>query len=160
MPTVLVFIGCLAIVPVFMTGARGIGILDIAALAVTGGAILIESASDRQLRRYIDTPHEPSDVLEDGLWAFSRHPNYFGEVLYWWGLYLFALSAHPSWWWLVVGPLFMTGLFLGVSVPMMDKRMLARHDGYAAIMARRSALIPWPDARSIRNARGYRPPDP
>jgi steroid 5-alpha reductase family enzyme len=147
MPTVLVFVGSLALVPVFTGGARGIGVLDLAALAVTGGAILIESASDRELRRFIDRPHEPGEILEDGLWAFSRHPNYFGEVLFWWGLYLFGLSSHPSWWWLVIGPLLMTGLFLGVSVPMMDRRMLARHDGYAAIMARRSALVPWPTRR-------------
>ena len=56
--------------------------------------------------------------MDRGLWRFSRHPNYFGELSFWWGLWLFALAADPAWWWTIIGPLAMTAMFLGVSIPM------------------------------------------
>ncbi|GAJ06174.1 unnamed protein product, partial [marine sediment metagenome] len=62
--------------------------------------------------------------MSTGLWAYSRHPNYLGEVMFWWGLFLFALAADLSHWWVFVGPLAMTVLFIFVSIPMMDKRNL------------------------------------
>jgi steroid 5-alpha reductase family enzyme len=142
-PTIIVFAGCLSLLPVLAAGSRPLGALDLLALCVAAGAIGIESAADRQLRRFIASPRKPGRILEGGLWSLSRHPNYFGEVLFWWGLYFFGLSANPAWWWTIVGPVFVTILFLTVSVPMMDRRMLARHPGYADIMATRSALVPW-----------------
>jgi steroid 5-alpha reductase family enzyme len=60
------------------------------------------------------------------------------------GLYLFGLAANPGWWWTIIGPVAITALFLGISVPMMDTRMLARHPGYAEHIAARSGLVPWP----------------
>jgi steroid 5-alpha reductase family enzyme len=148
MPTVLVFFGCLPLLPVLSgTGFRGIRALDMAALVVTAGAIIVEAAADRQLRRFLAAPRAPGRVLDTGLWALSRHPNYFGEVAFWWGLWLFGLSADPSWWWTIVGPAAITALFLGISIPMMDRRMRARHPGYESHMAARSAFIPWPSRR-------------
>ena len=55
-----------------------------------------------------------------------RHPNYLGEIGFWWGLWLFALAADPSWWWTVIGPLAMVALFARVSIPMMDQRLRER----------------------------------
>lgn len=147
-PTVIVFLGCLSMVPVLSEGSSAIGILDLAALVLTAGAILIESAADRQLRRFLTSARKPGDILDTGLWSFTRHPNYFGEVTFWWGVYLFGLAANPAWWWTIAGPVAVTALFLGVSVPMMDRRMLARHPGYAAHMASRSAFLPWPQGSS------------
>jgi steroid 5-alpha reductase family enzyme len=142
-PTVIVFAGCLSLIPVLAAGSRRIGLLDLLGLCATAGAILIESSADRQLRRFVTSPREHGRILDEGLWAFSRHPNYFGEVLFWWGLYIFGLAANPAWWWTIVGPLVVSVLFLTVSVPMMDRRMLARHPGYAEVIATRSALVPW-----------------
>ena len=105
--------------------------LDVLAVLVTAAAIAVEAGADRQLRRFLTSPRKPGQILDTGLWAFSRHPNYFGEVLFWWGVWLFGLAADPSRWWTIVGPAGITALFLGISVPMMDKRMLARHPGYA-----------------------------
>jgi len=144
MPTVIVFLGCLSLVPALAAGSRPIGVLDLLAASVTLAAIGIESAADRRLRRFLASLREPGRILSTGLWALSRHPNYFGEVLFWWGLYLFGLAANPGWWWTIVGPAAITGLFLGISVPMMDTRMLARHPGYAEHIAARSGLVPWP----------------
>jgi steroid 5-alpha reductase family enzyme len=142
MPTVLVFVGCLSLVPALSSAGRPIGILDVLALLVTAGAILVEAGADRQLRRFL-SQRKPGKILDTGLWALSRHPNYFGEVLFWWGLWLFGLAADPSRWWTVVGPAGITALFLGISVPMMDKRMLSRHPGYAEHISQRSGFVPW-----------------
>jgi len=147
-PTVIVFLGCIALLPVFISGSRPSGVLDLLAVAVTVCAIAIEAAADRQLRRFILTRADPGQILNTGLWALSRHPNYFAEVLFWWGLWLFGLAANPSWWWTIAGPVAVTGLFLGVSVPMMDRRLVARHPGYAGLIGVRSAFIPLPPLRS------------
>jgi Protein of unknown function (DUF1295). len=71
-----------------------------------------------------------------------------GEVLFWWGIFLFGLAANPSWWWTVVGALSITGLFMFVSVPWMDRRMALGHPAYAARLKNTPALFPWPRTRS------------
>jgi len=141
MPTIIVFLGCLSLWPA-LTAARSFGVLDAAAVLVTAGAIALEAAADSQLVRFLASAG-PGEVLDTGLWSLSRHPNYFGEVAFWWGLWLFGLAAAPSWWWTVAGPLSMTALFLGISVPMMDRHLLARRPRYAAALKTRSAFLPW-----------------
>lgn len=155
MPTIVVFLGCLSLYPaialgrdvcshfmVYIPGANPWGILDCAAAAITAAAILIETVADEQLRRFAKTA-QPGQIMDKGLWKYSRHPNYLGEVMFWWGLYLFALAAKPSYWWMVVGPIIITALFLFVSTPMMDRRNLERRPGYAERMKKVSAIIPW-----------------
>ncbi len=141
MPTLLVFLGCLSLWPALSFG-RPLGLLDLAAALLTAGAVLLEAAADRQLARFLATAG-PAEVLDTGLWSLSRHPNYFGEVAFWWGLWLFGLAAAPSWWWTVAGPLSITALFLGVSVPMMDRHLAAGRPRYAAELKKRSAFLPW-----------------
>ncbi len=142
-PTVLVFLGCLSLYPVLAAPLLHFRLLDLAAAAITVLAIWIEARSDRELREFLKTSHEPREILQRGLWAWSRHPNYFGEVLFWWGLYLFALAANPAFWWAAVGPLSITLLFMLVSVPMMERHMSAGHLGYAERQRSRSPLVPW-----------------
>ena len=126
-----------------MGDGRPPGLLDAVALAVTAGGIAVEAVADRQLRRFLRSRRDPSDVLETGLWRLSRHPNYFGEITFWWGLWLFGLAADPGRAWTVVGPLSITLLFTLVSSPWMDRRMLSRHPVWAERMST-SALVPWP----------------
>jgi steroid 5-alpha reductase family enzyme len=147
-PTVIVFLGCMALLPVFLPGARQFGVLDALAAVVTLGAVVTEATADFQLRKFLLTRTDKAQVLDTGLWALSRHPNYFGEVMFWWGLWLFGLAADPSWWWTIAGPVTVTGLFLGVSIPMMDTRLLSRHPGYAELIGARSAFVPLPQLRS------------
>jgi steroid 5-alpha reductase family enzyme len=147
-PTVIVFLGCVAVLSAFAAGSRPAGVVDLLGFVVTLSAIAIESTADRQLRRFIRTRTDAAQILHTGLWAFSRHPNYFGEVLFWWGLWLFGLAASPSWWWTIVGPVAVTALFLGVSIPMMDRRLLSRHPGYAGLIGARSAFVPLPPRRA------------
>lgn len=141
LPTIWVFLGLLPLYPA-LTRA-GFGVLDAVALVVTALAIAIETIADRQLRRYLLSPHDPGDVLAAGLWARCRHPNYLGEILFWWGLALFGLAAAPAWAWSLAGPLSITLLFVFVSIPWMDRRMLARHPAWAERMQKVPALLPW-----------------
>ncbi len=133
MPTVVVFLGCLPLLPVLSRSTTpSLHVTDGAGFAVAVAAIVLEAAADGQLRRFLASRREPGAILDSGVWALCRHPNYLGEVLFWWGLWLLSLSADPGRWWTVIGPLAITGLFLGVSIPMMDRHMKARHPGYAA----------------------------
>jgi len=143
MPTMVVFLGCLSLYPALSTGTNSFGLLDAIAIVVTAGAIIIEATADEQLRRFVKTKRQPGQIMATGLWAYSRHPNYFGEVMFWWGLFIFALAADSSYWWAIGGPLAITVLFLFVSIPMMDKRSMDRRPGYEEHMKKVSALIPW-----------------
>jgi steroid 5-alpha reductase family enzyme len=141
-PTVIVFAGMLSVWPA-LTGTRPIGWLDLLAVAVTAGALAMETVADLQLRRFTRVPANRGRVAEVGLWRWSRHPNYLGEIGIWWGLFVFGLAAAPDWWWTVLGPLAMVALFVGVSVPMMDRRSAERRPRYAEYAARTPALLPY-----------------
>ncbi len=82
-------------------------------------------------------------MIPPGLWSVSRHPNYFGEVLFWWGLYLFVPLAYPTFWWVIVGPLAILLLFLSTSIPLMERHLLAGHPTYAEYQKRVSPFFPW-----------------
>lgn len=142
-PTIVVFLGCLSIYPGLALAATPLGLVDGVAGIVIIFAVLIEGAADRQLRRFVLENRQSGAVMRSGLWAYSRHPNYFGEILFWWGLYVFALAAGPGYWWTVVGPVSITVLFLFVSLPMMEKRHALRRPTYREETKNISICIPW-----------------
>lgn len=142
MPTCIVFLGCLALYPALVTGRGPFGLLDIIAILVTAGAILLETLADEQLRHFNRQKSGTGAIITRGVWQYCRHPNYLGEVLFWWGLYLFALAASPGYWWMIIGPVMITALFTFISVPLMDRRNLARRPGYEEIRSRIPALVP------------------
>ena len=146
MPTLLVFAGMVPVL-IALDNTAPLSIWEWVATAICLLAIVIEGLSDRQLRRFLAQRTDRSEQLDQGLWAWSRHPNYFGEVLFWWGLFLFGWSASGNLW-LLVGPIAMSLLFLLYSVPAMDRRMLASNPEYARRLESVSGLIPWPPRRS------------
>lgn len=143
-PTFQVFLGCLPVYVVMNRATAPLNALDVLAFAVTLGAILIETIADLQLHAFI-ARRQPGQFITSGLWGWSRHPNYFGELSFWWGLMLFGLAAAPDQWlWLVPGALAMTAMFVFASIPLMDQRSVARRPAYADYMRRVSALVPLP----------------
>jgi steroid 5-alpha reductase family enzyme len=144
MPTLIVYVGLLSAWPAVAAGTRPLNWLDVVATVVTAAAIAVEALADRQLHRFAADPANRGRVADVGLWRWSRHPNYAGEIGLWFGLWLFGLASAPSWWWTAVGPLAMLALFVFVSVPMMDRRSLERRPGYAEHMRRVAPLLPWP----------------
>lgn len=142
-PTAWVYLGCLAFYPAY-TSTRPFGVLDALAAIVTAAFIFLEALSDRQLWRFRQTNPTPGAIMNTGLWKYSRHPNYLGEVGFWWGLYLMGVAADPAIWWTLAGPVSITLLFVFISIPMIDKRHLARRPGYKEYMQGVSALLPLP----------------
>lgn len=128
-------------------GTNALGMLDVlgAALAIAG--IACEALADWQLSRFKASPDHRGRVLSEGLWRYSRHPNYFGECCVWWGLWLIALSAGA--WWSIASPILMTVLLLRVSgVALLERDLSERRPDYAQYIERTSAFIPWRPKRS------------
>lgn len=100
-----------------------------------------ESTADKQLREFIKNPDNKGKILQNGLWAYSRHPNYFGEVTMWWGIWLLNLS---SGFWTILGPLTITFLITKVSgIPLLEKKYQGNKD-FEDYKKRVSAFFPWP----------------
>jgi steroid 5-alpha reductase family enzyme len=100
----------------------------------------VEATADVQLIRFKARPDSAGEVMQTGLWASSRHPNYFGDALQWWGLGLFTFTAAT--WWSLIGPLAMTLVFLGLSNNVIERGLLKRRPGYAQYVARTNAFFP------------------
>jgi steroid 5-alpha reductase family enzyme len=124
--------------------------LDVTAALVTLSAIVIEATADLQMRRFRRDLPSKRGPIPPGLWSRSRHPNYFGEVLFWWGLFLFVPLAYPGFRLVILGPLLILGLFLGVSIPLMERHLIAGHPEYAAYRRRvASPFVPWFSAPGV-----------
>lgn len=143
-PTLQVFLGMVPVYVAVTRVGRDVWWLDWVAVLVGLGAVAVELAADTQMHRFVRT-REPGQVMDRGLWAWSRHPNYFGEISLWFALALFGLATTPSdWWWIFVGALAMLGLFLTASIPMMEKRSLERRPSYQDVIERVPMLFPRP----------------
>ena len=103
MPTLMVFLGLLS-VNLAVNSPSPFSPLDAAALVATTAAIIIEAVADKQLKVFRHTCGRDAGTLNTGVWRYSRHPNYFGEILFWWGLFLFALAGSINHYWTAVGP--------------------------------------------------------
>lgn len=147
-PTFIVFLGLLPLWPALATGTRPLGWLDVVAAAVTLAGVALELFADNALRRFRLSSPPPEAICERGLWAWSRHPNYLGEMLFWIGLALFSLAAAGFVWWCWIGAAAMVAMFLGASIPMKERRMLERRPTYAERQRRVSLLIPRPPKRA------------
>jgi steroid 5-alpha reductase family enzyme len=161
-PTLMVWLGCIS-AWLAMRSAAPLSALDGVAGAMTLGAIAIEAAADAELHAARSassatsassasntssaTGAGRSPVNERGLWALSRHPNYFGEISFWWGLFGFAVAAGMGNAWAIVGPLAMTAMFVFATIPLMEKRQLKRKPAYADYVRRVPMLVPWPRRR-------------
>jgi steroid 5-alpha reductase family enzyme len=145
-PTAIVTLGCISLHPALALGDARFHPLDAVALAVGLASVWIEAVADEQLHAFARTKR-PGQILDTGLWRFSRHPNYFGEIGFWVSLWLFALSAAPGFAWAAAGPLAMIAMFVFASVPLLDARSRERRPGFDAYAARTSALVPWPPRR-------------
>ena len=120
-----------------------LGAWDVAGALFFAVGLSFEAVADSQLARFKDDPANKGKVLHTGLWRYSRHPNYFGEAVLWWGLYLFAVGAGQSW--TVVGPLLITFLLLKVSgVTMLEENLKSSRPGYDEYVERTSTFVPWP----------------
>ncbi len=97
--------------------------LDLLGLLVWAIGFFFETIGDWQLSRFIANPLNKGKIMQSGLWKYTRHPNYFGEVAQWWGLWIIALSV-PFGYLSIIGPLVITILILKISgIPLLEKKM-------------------------------------
>lgn len=116
--------------------------------AVIGTAIwavgfIIEAISDKQLHDFIANPKNKGEVLDKGLWRYSRHPNYFGEILIWYGLAVFAFSASYGWLGLIGPTILAATIIFASGIPPIENRKKS-DPKYQAYMNRTSVLVPLP----------------
>ncbi len=136
MPTLIVFFNC---VPLFYLVTEGANTAaGFAGCALCLAAALLQLASDEQMRAFRSVNKDKDAVMSTGLWKYSRHPNYLGEVMMWWGVYIMCAGSAPLW--AVICPVSMTVLFVFISVPLMDKKLMAK-SGFADYKARTSSLL-------------------
>ncbi len=118
----------------------GLSFLGLALFAV---GFLFEGVGDWQLARFKANPANKGKVMDRGLWHYTRHPNYFGDAVLWWGLFIVALPA-PNVLFTVLSPAVMTLFLMKVSgVPLLEKRMAETRPDYAEYVAKTPAFIPW-----------------
>lgn len=117
--------------------------LDVLAIIVWTAGFLFEAVADLQLARFKSNPANTGTVMTHGLWRYTRHPNYFGDAVVWWGLWLFAAATGA--WWTAIGPALMTFLLLRVSgVKMLEEHLRRTKPGFEAYRRRTSSFLPLP----------------
>ncbi len=103
---------------------------------------MFETIGDWQLVQFKKDPANRGRVMDRGLWRWTRHPNYFGDFLVWWGLYMVSAQSE-SWWWTISGPLLMSFLLIRVSgVALLESSLSQRLDGYSDYVRRTSSFYP------------------
>ncbi|MEE4379488.1 MAG: DUF1295 domain-containing protein [Candidatus Competibacteraceae bacterium] len=118
-----------------------LNVLDYCGITLWLIGLVFEAGGDYQLARFKADPANRGQVMDRGLWRYTRHPNYFGDFCIWWGYYLIALAAGG--WWSVLAPVLMTFLLLRVSgVALLEKDITERRPAYRDYIARTNAFFP------------------
>lgn len=138
-PTLCVFAG---ILPIFEIAKTELNVLCLPGILVILFGICLEFFADRQMHIFLHG-NEKMDVCTVGLWNYSRHPNYLGEISIWVGVFLTMIPFAPEKWYYAIGMVCMIILFNVVSVPMMEKRQLSRRPAYADYRKSTSKLLLW-----------------
>lgn len=136
-------------VQVAMVGTGAVGPLLWAGVALWAVGLFFEAVGDWQLTRFKADPANKGQVLDSGLWRYTRHPNYFGDAVAWWGIFLVAADVGLAGWLTLVAPLVMTWLLArGTGKPLLERDIAERRPDYAAYVRRTSGFVPLPPRRT------------
>ena len=132
-------------VPIYLVNTMSgpdLTVFDLIGLLIWMTGFYFESVSDHQLFQFMSDPLNKGKIMKYGLWHYSRHPNYFGEITMWWGIFLIALSV-PSGWLAIIAPVTITFLLIFVTgVPWIEK-VFENNPEYQEYKRKTSMLIPW-----------------
>ncbi len=129
--------------PVQAASGQLFGLFDVVGICLWIAGLTFETVGDYQLVRFKGDPANKDKVLDTGLWRYTRHPNYFGDFMVWWGLYLIALAGGA--WWTAIGPLVMTALLIRYSgAGLLEKTIGQRRPGYAEYVQKTNGFFPGP----------------
>jgi steroid 5-alpha reductase family enzyme len=127
-------------------GVSPLGWLDVLGLCLWSVGWFFESVGDLQLARFKADAANKGRVMDRGLWRYTRHPNYFGDFMVWWGMYCIAVAGGAAW--TIFSPLVMSVLLMRVSgVTLLERSLRDRRPGYDAYVARTSEFFPRPPKR-------------
>lgn len=144
-PTIIVFIQFVNVNEI--TKQNHLNILFVLGIILTISAVLIQHFSDIQMYRFRKENMRQSKMINIGLWRFSRHPNYFGEIMFWTGIYIACFSYYKKLNFNVIYPIIMMLMFRFISIPIMEKK-LSKKEVYYQYKNHVSALIPLPNQHS------------
>lgn len=140
-PTIIVY---LAILPALIyISDSSFNIFSVIGLVICLIATTVQLISDYQMHQFRKLNKGKNKMIDVGLWSKSRHPNYFGEILMWWGVYVFVLINDPSNWILFIGAFMNNLMFLIISIPMQENRLIERNSDYLEYIKNTNKLIPW-----------------
>lgn len=150
MPTILVF---LAMVPAyhFIRAEAKVNGLVVLGFLICLGSAMLQFFADKQMYEFRSEDKNKDRCIDCGLWKYSRHPNYLGEVGMWWGIWVMQMGAVPETWYTVAGPVFMTALFVFISIPMMESHVKQNRLGYVEYEKQVPMLLP-----GIRNLKKHK----
>lgn len=138
----LLYLVALPVLVVNIEASSGFSVLDGVGIVVWMIGFYFESRGDAELAEFLKDSSHKGKLLRTGLWSYSRHPNYFGEVTMWWGIWLFALSV-PGGWLSMLGPLTITVLILKVSgIPLLELKM-SEHPDFVSYQKATNKFFPW-----------------
>lgn len=141
-PTVIVYLVILPGIAMIVSSGQGsVNLVTLLGFAISLLATGIQSMSDHQMHQFRREREDGNELIRKGLWKNARHPNYLGEILMWWGVYIMMVSLLPRDWMLGVGALANTLMFLIVSIPMADRRNKEK-PGFDQYMKETRSLIP------------------
>lgn len=119
-----------------------LGFFDLLGFTIWFTGLFFEAVADYQLYLFLQDPSKRGEIMMHGLWKYSRHPNYFGEVLMWWGIFIIACNV-PYGWISIISPITITYILMFVSgIPLAEKQLKGLRD-FAEYEKRTSIFIPW-----------------
>lgn len=125
-------------------------VTDVIGALIWGVGFVFEAVGDAQLAKFKSKPENQGKVMDCGLWRYSRHPNYFGECLIWWGLFIIVM-ADSQLWWTVVSPMIVTVVLLKMTgIPLTEKLMVEKRPGYQHYIDHTPAFFPWIPKRPLQ----------
>lgn len=142
LPTLIVFAQILVGIKIIELGLN-FNFLFMVGFLMIITATIIQYIADEQMRNFRTNKDNKGKCIDEGLWKYSRHPNYFGEIMVWWGLYIMYVSKVQQLDFYIIAPILMTLLFLFISIPMMERKILRTRPQYKEYQKKVSMLIPF-----------------
>ena len=144
MPTLLVFVAFIPLIYVININLNALSLIGSVIILI---GTLLELFSDHYMHKFLKSNHK-NEVINIGLWKYSRHPNYLGEILIWIGVYLVLLLVAYEYWYLFVGMLLIILLFNFISIPLAEKRQLSKRSAYKEYQLETSRLLILPKKKN------------
>ncbi|HNX15662.1 MAG TPA: DUF1295 domain-containing protein [Oscillospiraceae bacterium] len=143
MPTFIVYL-CVLPAVYYIVQESVFSAFSVIGLAVSISGTVLQMTADMQMHKFQKSGGDRTKIIRTGVWKHSRHPNYLGEIMMWWGVYLAMLPGRTELWYLFAGALMNTLLFLFISIPLAEKHLAGYKVGYAEYQKETRMLLPLP----------------